>query len=120
MNVRRKTVSSIYNSSGVEVTSRTDLERAHVDFYQNLFTSEDIDFPSQSDLFSRIHIRLSTDESALCEGFVSVKEITTSAKSLSLGKSSGPDGFTLEFLIINGRFRVCHVMLLGCTLDASI
>ena len=96
---QKNRVISMHNSSGIEVTSRADLEKVHVDFYSKLFSPEDVDMACQHHLFSQLNVQLTSDESASCEGPVSLQEILDSTKSLSLNKSPGPDGFTLEFYL---------------------
>ena len=96
---QKNRVISMHNSSGTEVTSRADLEKVHVDFYSKLFSPEDVDMACQHHLFSQLNVQLTSDESASCEGPVSLPEILDSIKSLSLNKSPGPDGFTLEFYL---------------------
>lgn len=90
-------VSATYNSNGNEVTSHADLEKVHVDFYRKLFACEEVDPVCQQHLFSELDLKFSPKESASCDGLVSLDELTTSVKSLSLNKSPGPDGLTLEF-----------------------
>ena len=102
-------ISSILNKDGLEVSSREELEAAHVDFYQELFTATDIDFECQQTLLHNISNRLTDSERVSCEGAVSLPELTESLKSLSCGKTPGPDGLTLEFFI-------CFWNLLGSLL----
>ena len=52
-------VSSFFDSSGAEVSSLPEMMEAHETFYSDLFSSENIDLPSQEDLFSHILGRLS-------------------------------------------------------------
>ena len=92
-------IGSILNLQGVEVFSRAAIEQAHVDFYSNLFAAENIDLISQQRLFSNVKTKLSDTDRDLCEGAVTLAEITAAVKSLSLNKSPGPDGFTLEFYL---------------------
>ena len=96
---QKNRVVSMHNSSGIEVTSRVDLEKVHVDFYSKLFSPKDVDMACQHHLFSQLNVQLTSDESASCEGPVSLQEILDSIKSLSLNKSPGPDGFTLQFYL---------------------
>ena len=96
---QKNRVISMHDSSGAEVTSRADLEKVHVDFYSKLFSPEDVDMACQHHLFSQLDVKLTSDESPSCEGPVSLQEILDSMKSLSLNKSPGPDGFTLEFYL---------------------
>ena len=85
------------NLQGVEVFSREAIEQAHVDFYSNLFAAENIYLISQQRLFPNVKSKLSDTDRDLCEGAVTLAEISAAVKSLSLNKSPGPDGFTLEF-----------------------
>ena len=61
-------ISSIFNKDGLEVSSREELEAAHVDFYQELFTATDIDFECQQTLLHNISNRLTDSERVFCEG----------------------------------------------------
>ncbi len=90
-------VKSIFNSDGVEVFSREEIESAHVDFYSKLFSSEPIDPESQSILFNEVQKFLSDVDSDVCEGSISLSELSASVKSLNLCKAPGSDGFTVEF-----------------------
>ena len=90
-------VSAMYDCDGNEVTSRTDLENAHVNFYRRLFACEEVDPVCQQHLFSQLDLKLSSEESASCDGLASLEELTTAVKSLALNKSPGPDGLSLEF-----------------------
>ena len=92
-------ISSIFNKAGLEVSSREDLEAAHVDFYQELFTATDIDLDCQHSLLQSMPSRLSDSERVSCEGAVSLPELIASVNSLSAGKTPGPDGLTLEFFV---------------------
>ena len=71
----------------------------HIDFYGNLFAAENIDLTSQRQLFSNVKEKLSDTDCDLCRGTVTLAEISATVKSLSLNKSPGPDGFTLEFYL---------------------
>ena len=70
-----------------------------MDFYTQLFAAKPVDLFSQRQLFSNLTVKLSDLEHDSCEGSISLPEISAAAKSLSLNKSPGPDGFTLEFYL---------------------
>ena len=55
--------------------------KAHVDFYTSLFSEEPIDFDKQSDLLSSLTNSLSADQSMLCEGQITLEEITNAFNS---------------------------------------
>ena len=61
-------VSSVFDSSGVEVSSLPAMMEAHETFYSDLFSFENIDLPSQEDLFSHILARLSESERTSYKG----------------------------------------------------
>ena len=95
--IASKACSSILNSDGVEVFTRPEIEQAHVQFYANLFSPEQIDLDCKQRLLAGFSSFLSDDDCEFCEGIFSLAELTTSVNSLNLGKSPGPDGFTVEF-----------------------
>ena len=47
---RRSHISSVYDLNGTEVSSQEEIERAHIDFYSQLFSKEPIDAALQDDL----------------------------------------------------------------------
>ena len=95
----RNRVASILNSVGLEVSDRDEIEQAHVDFYTKLFSVEDIDEDCHDLLLNEISVFLTDSDSALCEGPISLTELTTSLKSQNAGKAPGPDGFSSEFYV---------------------
>ena len=88
---------SIFDLSGAEVSSEKEIEQAHVDFYSSLFPQEPIDLNLQDDLLSSLSRQLSPHQASLCEGAVTVDEITFAVKNMNMDKSPGPDGLTVEF-----------------------
>lgn len=53
----------------------------------------------QQHLFFQLNTKLTPAESSSCDGPISHQELTESVKTLSLNKSPGTDGFTLEFYL---------------------
>ena len=90
-------IDSIYNFHGVEVFTQGEIVQAHVDFYTTLFSREDIDHVSSDELLSHVTARLSVDESASCEGHISLQELTDALAGMTRNKSPGPDGLSVEF-----------------------
>lgn len=97
--IEKNHVISMYDSNGNEVTFRADLDRVHVEFYTQLFSEEPVDMACQQHLFFQLNTKLTPAESSSCDGPISLEELAKSVKSLSLKKSPGPDGFTLEFYL---------------------
>ena len=97
--IEKNRVISMYDSNGNEVTSRADLDQVHVEFYIQLFSEEPVDMTCQQHLFFQLNTKLTPAESSSCDGPISLEELAESVKSLSLNKSPGTDGFTLEFYL---------------------
>ena len=96
-NAQRSKIPLIYNSSSVEVSSQDEIEQAHVDFYSSLFSEEPVDMVFQDDLLSSLSRQLSPQQSSLCEGTMTIDEISFAVKNLNTNKSPGPHGLTVEF-----------------------
>lgn len=92
-------VKSIFNSEGVEVFGREEIEEAHCQFYSALFTAEPVDPDCSAHLLSGVRASLSQPDRDSCEGIISLAELTESLRSLNLGKAPGPDGLTVEFFL---------------------
>ena len=90
-------MSSVWNAEGREVFSLPDLIAAHEYFYSALFSDEPIDDDSQDLLISYISRSLSEEDRELCEGLVTLQELTEALKLMNRNKSPGPDGLTVEF-----------------------
>ena len=87
----------IYDSLGVKVFSRDEIERAHIDFYSSLFSEEPVDLSFQNDLLFSHSRHLSPHQASLCEGVVTIDESSFAVKNMNTNKSPGPDGLTVEF-----------------------
>lgn len=95
--VEKNCFSSILDHNDNEVFTREEIEAAHVSFYANLFSPEAIDLECKQSLLNEISTVLSEPDHDICEGVLSLAEITASIKSLNLNKAPGPDGLTVEF-----------------------
>ena len=80
--IRKSRIHDIYDANDVEVSSQAEIAKAHVDFYTNLFSEEPIDLDKQSDLLSSSTNSLFADQSMLCEGQITLEEITNAVKGL--------------------------------------
>lgn len=94
---QKSRINAIYDSFGVEVYSQSEIEKAHVDFYTKLFSEVPIDLDKQTDLLTSLTRKLSSDQSLLCEGDLTLAEITNAVKNLNSHKSPRPDGLPAEF-----------------------
>lgn len=96
-NVQKSHMSSIYDSSGAEVSSQKEIEQAHVDFYSSLFSEEPIDLNFQDDLLSSLSRQLSSHQLSLCKGAMTIDEISFAVQNMNANKPPGPDSLTIEF-----------------------
>lgn len=90
-------VYSVFNSNEEEVFSHSEIMNAHEEFYANLFSRDEIDPTTQSELLSNITASLSDKDRDSCEGELSIGELTNALNKMSKNKSPGPDGLTVEF-----------------------
>ena len=97
--IQRNFISSVLNSDDVEVFSSEEIEREHVRFYSDLFSSEPVDACCKQACLASIEKHLSASQQQSCEGFLSLQELTDSVKGLNLGKSPGSDGLSVEFYL---------------------
>lgn len=93
--IEKNFVSSIYDSNGTEVSSREDVELAHVQFYTTLFSSEPIDNDAKSTLLNEVRASLSQPDCDSCEGNISLDELSRSLKTINTGKAPGLDGLSV-------------------------
>ena len=99
--IEHNSLTSILNSDGNEVFSRDEIEHAHVLFYTKLFSSEPTDESCKQQLLQGFSCSLSEADRVFCDGDISLAELAESLGGLSLYKSPGRDGFTVEFF---GKF----------------
>ena len=97
--IQRNFISSVSNSDDVEVFSSEEIERKHVRFYSDLFSSEPVDACCKQACLASIENHISASQQQSCEGFLSLQELTDSVKGVNLGKLPGSDGLSVEFYL---------------------
>ena len=90
-------VSSIYDPSGTEVFSLTEIINAHTAFYTELFSCGNVNLDSQQNLFSYVTARLSDSDRTACEGPLTLAEATEALRWANRNKSPGADSLSVEF-----------------------
>lgn len=98
----KNNLSSILDEHDNEVFTCEEIERAHVHFYTKLFSEQPIDLDCKQKCFEYFAKTLPHHEQKLCDEPIALVALTDSVKTLNLGKSLGPDGFTVEFFVIFG------------------
>ena len=68
-----------------------------MDFYSKLLSAEEIDGSCRDRLLQEISAFLPDTERVLCEGAITLAELTASLKTQNRNKAPGPDGFSPEF-----------------------
>ena len=66
-------------------------------YYEQLFTAQSCDSPTQDHLLSKLVRTLAPGERELCEGLLTSEECEAALKGMSAGKTPGSDGFPMEF-----------------------
>ena len=89
----------IYNSAGEQVFTQPEIEEAHHDFYQKLYSRDPVDLQAQRDLLSKVEISLNDQDVNSCERALLADEISGAVRGLSRGKTPGSDGLPLEFYV---------------------
>ena len=90
---------SLFDESGVEKTSQSDLEEILTQFYRNLFTSDSLDMQIQTDIIDALEFSLTNYEREVCEGLFTIDELFVALKGLQTGKSPGSDGLSTGFYL---------------------
>lgn len=95
-------LSSVFNLSGTEVFSLTEIVEAHEAFYSTLLSSQNIDLSSQRDWFTYVTSRLSESEQSSCEGPLTLADVSEALRHSNRNKSPGWTVSQLNFTLISG------------------
>ena len=69
-------------------------------YYSELFSAQPCDSVVQNELLTKLERTLSTEESSNCEGLLSLEECGLALQGMSSSKTTGCDGFPMEFYSI--------------------
>ena len=92
-------ISAIRNREDVIVSKRDEICSAWRSFYLDLFNVGEIDTNIAACLLDKLYSFLSPEQSALCDGPLSVAEVLTALNGMSKNKTPGSDGLPAEFYI---------------------
>ena len=92
-------ISALRESDGSIVSSPADLSRLLSSFYLDLFTASDTDPCAQSALLGNLSSVLPSDQAVLCEGHLSVTEVSSALLGMARRKAPGLDGLPVEFYV---------------------
>lgn len=92
-------ISALRSVDGSLVSDKDGLCEVFRSFYSDLFSASPCDVEARDLLLSRVASSLSVDQSACCEGLLSVEECYAALSGMAHGKSPGSDGFPMEFYL---------------------
>ena len=92
-------ISAMRKSDGSLATDISSICSSWVDFYSTLFSAESLDVLIQDQLLSHLTARLSPEDSAKCDGPLSLDEVFGALEGMSDDKSPGSDGLPKEFYL---------------------
>ena len=92
-------ISALRESDGSIVSSPADLCRSLSSFYLDLFTASDTHPCAQSALLGNLSSVLPGDQAVLCEGHLSVTEVSSALLGMARRKAPGLDGLPVEFYV---------------------
>ena len=96
---QKKEMAQLKYSTGVLLSDSKDISKEMNNFYQDLFTEEEVDMEAQNWLLDQLSMSLNDQEQTSCEGLLTVKECCEALNGMKTGKSPSIDGFTAEFYL---------------------
>ena len=98
MRQQKKEMTELKSHSGELLSDSKDIRKEMNDFYQDLFSEEEVDLEAQDWLLDQLSMSLDEQEEASCDGLLTV-ECREALNQMDTGKSPGIDGLTAEFYI---------------------
>ena len=91
-------MTELKSHSGELLSDSKDIRKEMNNFYQDLFSEEEVDLEAQNSLLDQLRMSLDEQEQTSCEGLLTVEECHEELNGMDTGKS-GIDGLTAEFYI---------------------
>ena len=99
MRQQKKEMTELKYHSSELLSDSKDIRKEMNDFYQDLFSEEEVDLEAQEWLLDQLSMSLDEQEQASCEGLLTVEECREALNGMDTGKSPGIFGLTAEFYI---------------------
>ena len=99
MRQQKKEMTELKSHSGKLLSDSKDIRKEMNDFYQDLFSEEEVDQEAQDWLADQLSMSLDEQEQVSCEGLLTIEECREALNGMNTGKSPGIDGLTAEFYI---------------------
>ena len=94
---QQRLINAIRRSDGTVVSGTNDVLEVWRDFYFRLFSSQGLSEVDQRLFLDSIERRLTSNESKLCEGDLTIEECSKALSNMPSAKSPGVDGLPAEF-----------------------
>ena len=92
-------MTELKSHSGELLSDSKDIRKEMNDFYQDLFSQEEVDLEAQDWLLDQLSMSLDEQEQAECAGLLTIEECRKALNGMDTGKSPGIDGLIAEFYI---------------------
>ena len=92
-------MTELNSCTSVLLSDSKDIRKEMNNFYQDLFSEEEVDLKAQDWLLDQLNMSLDDQEQASCEGLLTVEEYREVLNGMDTGKSPGIDGLTAEFYL---------------------
>ena len=96
MRQQKKEMTELKSHSGELLSDSKEIRKEMNDFYQDLFSEEEVDLEAQDWLLDQLSMSLDEQEQASYEGLLTVEECCEVLNGIDTGKP-GIDGLTAEF-----------------------
>ena len=99
MRQQKKEITELKSHSGELLSDSKDTRKEMNDFYQGLFSEDEVGLEAQDWLLDQLSMSLDEQDQASFEGLLTVEECCEALNGMDIGKSPGIDGLTAEFYI---------------------
>ena len=95
----KKAINELYDKNGKSTTDQNEIMEIKVDYYKKLYKSTNPDNDKLKKYIenTKVHNKLSNNESEKCEGEITIEECTNAIFKMKLNKAPGLDGLSVEF-----------------------
>lgn len=90
-------IKELLNDNNESVCNTEDILDVEYKFYKKLYSSVEIDETVMNEFLENVDVKITEDDSIMCDEDISLQEIEFSLKKMSKNKSPGSDGLTVEF-----------------------
>ena len=95
-------MTELKSHSGELLSDSNDIRKEMNDFYQDLFSEEEVDLEAQDWLSDQLSMSLDEQEQASCKGLLTIEEFREVLNGMATGKSPVIADLTAEFYIAFG------------------